>query len=118
MAGMEAGVSNFLGFLRSKNPKLKNGMDGRQEAGCFPGGSLRRRRKLRRRKSAGMRLFARARDRSGIFAEQKLERIARFFAASPQKMRPEYDRAAAWPEGPGYRWGRFYSMMVSRRNYG
>jgi hypothetical protein len=27
MPGTEAGASNFLGFARSANPKLKNGMD-------------------------------------------------------------------------------------------
>jgi hypothetical protein len=36
-------------------------------------------------------LLKRARDRSGIFcARKKLERIARFFAAGPQKMRRKY----------------------------
>jgi hypothetical protein len=60
------------------------------EAGCFRFLEFALRANSERRKTAGMPFFARARDRSGIFAEQKLERIARFFAASPQKMRPPY----------------------------
>jgi hypothetical protein len=36
MAGTEAGCFHFLGFLRSKNPKPRNGMDAAgRDAGCF-----------------------------------------------------------------------------------
>jgi hypothetical protein len=51
---MEAGVTKTYGVLLCKTPCSKNGMDGRQEAGCFYCGSLRRRRKLRRRETAWM----------------------------------------------------------------
>jgi hypothetical protein len=75
----------FPGVLRSKTPKDQKGAPARRPQ--FPEFCEAKLRKVKLRGS-----LTRARDRSGIFAEQKLERIARFFAGrtegAPQKMRP------------------------------